>query len=127
MSKQKWNFNIVRWREDVGWETFWLAAPVEVHIVVQARTLEDLDYELKRVLALRIFAHRELGLKGDPFDRLPPAPKNIRSRPYPQPLTLTVDWPCVWFDDGDCFSHVAPCPTCGGGPGQLVEPVCSCK
>jgi hypothetical protein len=21
----------------------------------------------------------------------------------------------------------APCPTCGGGPGQLVEPVCGCK
>ena len=101
-----WDFNVVRWREDAGGETFWLAALTEKHIVAQARTFDDLDYELKRILAVQVLAHREQELSGDPFERLPPPPEDIRSRPDPKPLTLTADGTHLRFDDGDSFTQV---------------------
>ena len=53
-----------------GW---WVAQCLEYDIATQAKTLEDLCYELQRVLVGRLTVSQELGL--EPFRGLPAAPQ----------------------------------------------------
>ena len=51
---------------------WWVAQCLEYDIAVQATSIQDVQYEIQRVLFGRICTAKKLGI--DPFEGLPPAP-----------------------------------------------------
>jgi len=85
---------VVVFREE-GW---WVAQCLDVDIAVQAKTEEDLHYELGLTLVGRILASDALGI--EPFEGLPRAPKrywdlfrDARSQPQEAPPFVVADRP----------------------------------
>lgn len=58
----------------------WVAQGVEYDLVACANTLDELEYETHRVVALHCFAALEFG--EEPFASLPPAPEEVREAFY---------------------------------------------
>ncbi|HEX3532407.1 MAG TPA: hypothetical protein VH988_35555 [Thermoanaerobaculia bacterium] len=52
---------------------WWVAQCLDVDIAAQAKTENDLEYELGRILVGHVMASETLGVK--PFANLPPAPR----------------------------------------------------
>ncbi len=56
-------------------EDWWIAQCLEYDITAQAKTLEDVQYELSRLFIFRFIACKEEGI--DPLESLPPAPQKF--------------------------------------------------
>lgn len=54
---------------------FWNAQCLEVDIGAQAKTVEDVLYELQRALIGHVFLSKKLGV--EPFENIPQAPEKI--------------------------------------------------
>lgn len=69
-------------------EDWWIAQCLEYDIAAQAKSTEDVLYEISRLFVSRFVAAEEVGIK-DPLESLPPAPeefwkmykKGIRAQP----------------------------------------------
>jgi hypothetical protein len=59
-------------------EDWWVAQCLQYNIAAQAKTLDDLAYELQRTIVARIALAEELGV--EPFENLPPAPPEYWER-----------------------------------------------
>ena len=64
-------FRAVAFQEQ-GW---WVAQCVDFEICAQAKNLDDLRYELERLIIGRVIVGTELGI--DPWGTLPPPPKEF--------------------------------------------------
>jgi len=105
-----WSFHWVRWQEEVPAEDgtskrVWVGSLVEKDIAAQGDDLDDLDYNLKHLLAGRVVVHKELGLPGDPFDDVPPPSEDILKCASSEAIRFEMDGPHIVFHDGSYFTE----------------------
>jgi hypothetical protein len=82
---------------------WWVAQCLDVDIAAQAKTEEDLEYELGRILVGHVMASEELGAV--PFANLPPAPRRYWEMFFSAKSQPTTMMPFLPLDD---ISHALP-------------------
>ena len=70
-------------------QAFWIAQVLEYDLAAQAKTIEDLVYELQRTIVAHILCSEQEGLV--PFESIPPAPRQYVDEWQGSPVKVTVE------------------------------------